>query len=99
MYGAQEVQEAQVDRPAPQEPPGGPAGCPRRHHGVSGHPWARRLDARAGVMLLDFPGKRRLEQGLIRCPTVLSAVNLLRQRYRKPPLVVACRRTSDGVSA
>ena len=51
-----------------------------------------------GVMLLDFPGKRRLEQWLIRRPTVLSAMNRLRQRYGKPPLVVECSRTSEEVS-
>jgi hypothetical protein len=42
-----------------------------------------------GVMLLDFPGKRRLEQWLVRRATVLKAMNRLRQRYGKPPLVVA----------
>jgi len=41
-----------------------------------------------GVMLLDFPGKRRLEQWLVRRVTVLNAMNRLRQRYGKPPLVV-----------
>jgi hypothetical protein len=51
-----------------------------------------------GVMLLDFPGKRRLEQWLIHRPTVLGAMNRLRQRYGKPPLVVECRRTSNGAS-
>jgi hypothetical protein len=41
-----------------------------------------------GVMLLDFPGKRRLEQWLVRRTAVLRAMNRLRQRYGKPPLVV-----------
>src|SRR5262249_40735223 len=41
-----------------------------------------------GVMLLDFPGKRRLEQWLVHRATVLHAMNRLRQRYGKPPLVV-----------
>jgi hypothetical protein len=41
-----------------------------------------------GVMLLDFRGKRRLEQWLVRRAMVLSAMNRLRQRYGKPPLVV-----------
>jgi hypothetical protein len=41
-----------------------------------------------GVMLLDFPGKRRLEQWLVHRVTVLNAMNRLRQRYGKPPLVV-----------
>jgi hypothetical protein len=41
-----------------------------------------------GVMLLDFPGKRRLERAVIRRPRVLGAVNRLRARYGKPPLVL-----------
>ena len=41
-----------------------------------------------GVMLLNFPGKRRLEQWLIRRTAVLRAMNRLRQHYGKPPLVV-----------
>ena len=41
-----------------------------------------------GVMLLDFPGKRRLEQWLVHRATVLRAMNRLRQRYGKAPLVV-----------
>ena len=41
-----------------------------------------------GVILLDFPGKRRLEQWLVRRTKVLRAMNRLRQRYGKPPLVV-----------
>jgi hypothetical protein len=41
-----------------------------------------------GVVLLDFPGKRRLEQWLVHRATVLNAMNRLRQRYGKPPLVV-----------
>jgi len=83
-----------LDRPAPQEPLGGPTGRPRRHHGVSGIPGPGILMLVLGIMLLDFPGKRRLEQWLIRRPTVLSAMNRLRQRYGKPPLVVECSRTS-----
>jgi hypothetical protein len=41
-----------------------------------------------GVMLLNFPGKRRLERWLIRRSTVLSAINWLRQRYGKQPIVL-----------
>jgi hypothetical protein len=37
-------------------------------------------------MLLSFPGKRRLEQWLVRRVTVLHAMH--RQRYGKPPLLV-----------
>jgi hypothetical protein len=39
-----------------------------------------------GVMLLDFPGKRRLERALLRRRRVLQSVNHLRRRYGKPPL-------------
>lgn len=41
-----------------------------------------------GIMLLDFPGKRRLEYKLISRPTVLRAVNRLRSRFGKPALVL-----------
>jgi hypothetical protein len=38
-----------------------------------------------GVMLLDFPGKRRLERWLIGLPTILRTINRFRRRYGKPP--------------
>jgi hypothetical protein len=38
--------------------------------------------------MMDIPGKRPLEARLIRRPMVLSAVNDLRARYKKPPLVM-----------
>jgi hypothetical protein len=41
-----------------------------------------------GIMLLDFPGKRRLEYRLISRPAVLNAVNRLRERFGKPKLVL-----------
>jgi len=41
-----------------------------------------------GVMLLDFPGKRRFEHKLVSRPTVLRAINRLRHRFGKPPLVI-----------
>ena len=41
-----------------------------------------------GIMLLDFPGKRRLELKLISRPEVLRGVNAVRARYHKPPLVL-----------
>jgi hypothetical protein len=41
-----------------------------------------------GVMLLDFPGKRRLERKLIGRPKVLRAVNRLRARFGRPPVVL-----------
>jgi hypothetical protein len=39
-----------------------------------------------GVMLLDFPGKHRLEQKLLSRPSVVNAINGLRGRFGKPPL-------------
>jgi hypothetical protein len=41
-----------------------------------------------GFLLLDFPGKRRLEVWLLNRPKVLGPINRLRQRYGKPPLVL-----------
>ena len=41
-----------------------------------------------GLIMLDIPGKRPLEARIIRRPTVLSAVNKLRSRYGKEPMIV-----------
>ena len=41
-----------------------------------------------GIMLLDFPGKRRLEQKLVSRPKVLRGINQLRARFGKPPMVL-----------
>lgn len=42
-----------------------------------------------GISMLDFPGKRRLERRLIGQPSVLGAINKLREKFQKPPLIVA----------
>jgi hypothetical protein len=39
-----------------------------------------------GVMLLDFPGKRRIERRLVSRPRVLAGINALRARFGKAPL-------------
>lgn len=39
-----------------------------------------------GLIMIDIPGKRPLEARIIKRPTVLAAVNDLRNRYGKPPL-------------
>jgi hypothetical protein len=39
-----------------------------------------------GLMLVEFPGKRRLEQRLVRRPGVHRAINRLRARFGRPPL-------------
>ncbi len=41
-----------------------------------------------GIMLLDFPGKRGLETRIVSRPRVNSAVNALRARFGKPPLLL-----------
>lgn len=41
-----------------------------------------------GLMLIDFPGKFRLERRLITQPKVLQAVNQLRLRAGKPRLII-----------
>ena len=41
-----------------------------------------------GVMLLDFPGKRALETRIVSRPRVRTAVNALRARFDKPPLML-----------
>jgi hypothetical protein len=41
-----------------------------------------------GLMLLEFPGKRELELRLIRRPHVLRAVNWIRARAGRPPLLL-----------
>ncbi len=46
------------------------------------------LSILTGLILLDIPGKRPLEARIIKRPAVLSAVNRLRHRFGKPPLIV-----------
>ena len=41
-----------------------------------------------GLMLMDFPGKRRLELKLVARPGVLEAMNRMRAWLRRPPLVL-----------
>jgi archaellum biogenesis protein FlaJ (TadC family) len=41
-----------------------------------------------GIMLLDLPGKRRLEQKILKQPKVLKKINSLRQKFSKPPLLL-----------
>src|SRR5215212_10204947 len=41
-----------------------------------------------GIMLLDFPGKRSLETRIVGRPRVNGAVNALRARFGKPPLML-----------
>lgn len=41
-----------------------------------------------GVMLLDFPGKQKLEHKIVSRPQVLNAINKLRKKFGKPKLVL-----------
>jgi hypothetical protein len=42
-----------------------------------------------GVSMLDFPGKRKVEAKLIGQPAVLNAINGMREKFGKPPLIIA----------
>ncbi len=53
---------------------------------IPGVPGQGLLTILLGVMLVDFPGKRRLEQKLLGRPTVTKTINRLRLRFGKPPL-------------
>jgi hypothetical protein len=44
------------------------------------------LTVLAGVMLTDFPARRRLERRLCARPAVLAALNRLRAAFGRPPL-------------
>ena len=39
-----------------------------------------------GVILCDFPGKRKLERRLIARPLVLNTLNKIRSRFNRPPI-------------
>jgi hypothetical protein len=39
-----------------------------------------------GIMLVNFPGRRRLELALLGRPEVSRSINKLRSRFGKPPL-------------
>ena len=51
-----------------------------------------------GTMLIDFPGKRRFELALIRRHHVLKAVNWMRRKSGREPLVVTERLDRDAGS-
>ena len=41
-----------------------------------------------GIMLMNFPGKSALELHIVQQPTVLRAINWMRQRAHRPALLV-----------
>jgi hypothetical protein len=49
-----------------------------------------------GLMLVNFPGKLELERRIIEQQSVLSAVNWIRLRARKPALKLPRKRASSG---
>jgi hypothetical protein len=55
---------------------------------VPGIPGQGLLTILIGLVLIDFPGKRRMERWILKRPRVLDRVNALRRRYGKPPLVL-----------
>ncbi len=55
---------------------------------VPGVPGPGVLSILLGIMLLDFPGKRALETRIVGRPRVNGAVNALRARFGKPPLLL-----------
>src|SRR6266478_4646716 len=55
---------------------------------IPGVPGQGILTILLGIMLLDFPGKRRLEEAILSRPKVREAINRLRHRFGKPPLIL-----------
>ncbi|HJX66666.1 MAG TPA: hypothetical protein VJ860_22235 [Polyangia bacterium] len=49
-----------------------------------------------GISLLDFSGKRRMEERLLAYPPVLHAVNRMRQRFRRSPVLVHPTGSASG---
>ena len=53
---------------------------------VPGVPGQGLLTILLGIMLLDFPGRRKLELKLLERKEIVKTINRLRQRFDKPPL-------------
>ena len=53
---------------------------------LPGVPGQGLLTVLLGIMLLDFPGKHRLERKLLSRPSIVNAINRLRERFGKPAL-------------
>jgi hypothetical protein len=41
-----------------------------------------------GLLLVDYPGKFRLERKLVKTPAIFNSLNWLRRKAKKPPLVM-----------
>jgi hypothetical protein len=55
---------------------------------VPGVPGQGVLTILLGLMLMDFPGKRQLEYKIVSRPKVLQAINRLRRRFDRPPMLL-----------
>ncbi len=55
---------------------------------IPGVPGQGILTILLGLLLVNFPGKYRLERAIIRRPAIHEFVNRLRRRYGRPPLIV-----------
>jgi UPF0716 family protein affecting phage T7 exclusion len=53
---------------------------------LPGVPGQGLLTVLLGIMLLDFPGRHRLEQKLLSKPSIVNTINKLRGRFGKKPL-------------
>ncbi|HEY0367753.1 MAG TPA: hypothetical protein VGC73_14875 [Pyrinomonadaceae bacterium] len=53
---------------------------------LPGVPGQGLLTVLLGIMLLDFPGRDRLEQKLLSRPSIVNSINKLRGRFGKKPL-------------
>lgn len=53
---------------------------------VPGIPGQGLLTILLGIMLLDVPGKRRVEQKLLKREAIQNAITRLRKKFDKPPL-------------
>jgi hypothetical protein len=55
---------------------------------IPGVPGQGILTILLGIVLVDLPGKRELEQKILKQPKVLEKINRLRHRFSKPPLLL-----------
>jgi hypothetical protein len=53
---------------------------------IPGVPGPGQLIILGGLMLLDFPAKRRVERRIVGAPKVLALANHIRARFSRPPL-------------
>ena len=42
-----------------------------------------------GLLLIDYPGKFRIERRIVQTPTVRNGLNWLRAKAKKPPLIIS----------